>query len=97
MGARVQNQDPAAHAGAPCNFLFEKRYCQFVSGRIDGVAEVDDVGGVYDKLFYAGLFHQCFCLRNFKLGEFFSSGILGGSGINHKGIGLIGQGLFDGA
>ena len=94
MGPGMQDKDMASHSLGARKLQGKKIHCQLKGFRLYRVGQIDDIGSMYDKLPDAVLAHESPAGFDIQLCCLFAPGILRGSGVNHKGIGFVGNGFL---
>ena len=91
----MQDQGVASHRLRAGKLLRQKIHGEGVGFGFDGIAQIDDIGGVDDKGADAVLLHQRMSLWDAELFDRFAPRILGSPGVEHKRVCAVGQSLAD--
>ena len=92
----MQDEQAASHQAGPPGFFDEEPDGGFIGFRLDGIGQIDQIGGVNHKRGDAVFLHQTLCLGNVQLAYRFAAGILGRPGIEHERICAVGKRFPDG-
>ena len=94
MGARMQNQDPAAHGGCPLYLLFQKSHAQLKSFRFHDISQIDNVRRMNHDLLNARPFGVLPSRLYIQRRNLFSHRILRRPRVKHQDVCPVGLGLL---
>ena len=94
MGTRMEDKDLAAHSDGAFQLQGEEIHSQCIGIRVYRIAQINDIRGVDNKVLYPVFRHIIPGGIDIQFSNRLPFGILGGAGVDHKGIGSIGNRFF---